>query len=111
MLLTGDLIQRGVNVISSRLKPKKKKEKYSTKKTIDKTVETTDGIVIAVVALLILLMEVALIVFLFIRTIKEVPPGAGRNIRFVLIFLVPEIYGVAYFFLRKKTTTSFSFNK
>ena len=110
MLLTGNFIQRGINVITSKLSHKKK-EKYSSRKTFEKTVETTDGLVIAVLALILLLMEIVLMVFLFFRTINEHPPGMDRNIRLVLIVMIPEIYGVAYFFLNKQQKASFSFIK
>jgi len=103
MLLTADFIQRGINVMAEKFAPKK--SRFSTKHTIKKTVKTTDGLIIAILALLILLMEVCLIVFLLIRTIKEVKPGMDRNIRLVLIFLVPELYGLGYFFASSKKSS------
>lgn len=103
MLLTADFIQRGVNVLAEKFAPKK--SNFSAKHTIKKTVKTTDGMIIAILALLILLMEVFLIVFLLIRTIKEVKPGMDRNVRLVLIFLVPELYGLGYFFASSKKSS------
>ena len=61
MLLTADFIQRGVNVLAEKFAPKK--SNFSAKHTIKKTVKTTDGMIIAILALLILLMEICLIVF------------------------------------------------
>ena len=75
-----------------------KKSKFSTRHTIDKTVKTTDGMIIAILALLILLMEVCLIVFLLIRTIKEVKPGMDRNIRLSFDFPCTGIIWSGIFF-------------
>jgi len=108
MLLTGDFISRGVNVLVEKFKPQKK-EKYSAKKTLKKTVKTTDSMLFAIMAMLVLIFEVILIVFLILRTVKEVKPGADRNIRLILIFFIPELYALAYFFLpSKKSSYSYS---
>jgi NADH:ubiquinone oxidoreductase subunit 3 (subunit A) len=108
MLLTGDFISRGVNVLVEKFKPRKK-EKYSAKKTLKKTAETTDNMLFAIMAMLVLIFEVILIVFLILRTVKEVKPGADRNIRLILICFIPELYALAYFFLpSKKSAYSYS---
>jgi hypothetical protein len=101
MLLTGDLYKRGINVLVEKFS-KKKPELFSTKRTIKKTVKTTDGMIFAVFVLLIFIMEIYLIIFLLSRTISEIKPGANRNVRLILIFLIPELYALGYFFVKNK---------
>ena len=108
MLLTADFIQRGINVFVEKFS-NKKKDHFSTRRTIKKTIKTTDSMLLAIMALLILVLEVCLIVFLLIRTINEVKPGMDRNVRMVLIFLVPELYGLGYFFVSSKKA-NFTYN-
>jgi len=106
MLLTNNLFQRGINVMAEKFSSKKKKryESFSIQQTLQKTAEITDGLIIAVMSLFVFIMEVFLISFLIIRTIKEVKPGADRNVRLILIVLLPELYGLAYFFAGTKKT-------
>jgi len=106
MLLTQNLFQRGINVMTEKFKYKKKNryESFSTQQTLQKTAEMTDGLIFAIMALLVFIIEVILITFLIIRTIKEVKPGADRNVRLILIVLLPEFYGLAYFFGGTKKT-------
>ena len=109
MLLTQNLFQRGINVMAEKFSSKKKKKRYesfSTQQTLQKTAEMTDGLIFAIMALLVFIIEVILITFLIIRTIKEVKPGADRNARLILIVLLPEFYGLAYFFCGIKKTNS-----
>ena len=51
MLLTGDYISRGINVLVEKFKPHKK-EKFGAKKTIKTTIKTTDSMLFAIMALL-----------------------------------------------------------
>jgi hypothetical protein len=106
MLLTQNLFHRGAKVMVEKFSSKKKNryESSSAHQTMKKTAEMTDGLIISILALVVFIMEVILISFLLIRTIKEVKPGADRNIRFILIVLLPELYGLAYFFTGTKKT-------
>jgi hypothetical protein len=106
MLLTRNLFQRGINVMAEKFSYKKKNryESFSAHQTMKKTAEMTDGLIISILALLVFIIEVILITFLIIRTIKEVKPGADRNVRLILIVLLPEFYGLAYFFGGTKKT-------
>ena len=107
MLLTQNLFQRGINVMTEKFKYKKKRyESFSTQQTLQKTAELTDGLIFAILTLFVFIIEVILITFLIIRTIKEVKPGADRNARLILIVLLPEFYGLAYFFCGIKKTNS-----
>ena len=108
MLLSKDFFQRGVNAFIDNVKHKKK-DRFSTKKTVKETVKETDSMVIAVLALLLFIMEVYLIVFLLTRTLSEDKPSSERTVKIILIVLFPEIYALFYIFLRKKKRQSIAF--